>query len=97
MKKLFISSFLSLLLQIIVYPQGWVQTGGTPQGSGVTDMFVRESNGWIYVTTGSYNWPSESGGVRVSTDEGNTWQNQTSSYVARTIIEGTDGNLYASI
>ena len=98
MKKLIFKSFLSLLLlQIIVYPQSWVQTGGTPQGSGVTDMLVREGNGWIYVTTGSFNWPSEPGGVRVSTDDGNTWLNQTTSYVARTIIEGTDGNLYASI
>jgi hypothetical protein len=37
------------------------------------------------------------GGVRRSTDEGTTWENLNDVFVARTIIDAPDGNLYASI
>lgn len=84
------------LLTTQLYSQGWVQTSATPVGGGVTDLLVR-SNGDILATVGSFNWPSVAGGVRKSTDGGQTWQNVASAYNGRTIEEAFDGNLYASI
>jgi hypothetical protein len=78
------------------FTQGWVQTSATPIGGGVTDLLVRE-NGDILATVGSFNWPGVAGGVRKSTDEGQTWQNVASAFNGRTIEEAFDGNLYASI
>ena len=96
MKKIF-TAFLVLASSVLITAQTWEQTAGTPQGGGVTDLLVRQTNGFIFATTGSYNWPQIPGGVRVSTDDGATWQTQTNSYVARTIVEGPDGYIYASI
>lgn len=79
-----------------LFSQGWVQTSSTPTGGGVTDLLVRE-NGDILATVGSFNWPSVAGGVRKSTDDGQTWQNVASAFNGRTIEEAFDGNLYASI
>lgn len=84
------------LFSIQALPQGWVQTSTTPIGGGVTDLLVR-SNGDILATVGSYNWPSVEGGVRKSTDDGQSWQNAASAFNGRTIEEAFDGNLYASI
>jgi hypothetical protein len=78
------------------FSQGWVQTSSTPVGGGVTDLLVR-NNGDVLATVGSFNWPSVAGGVRKSTDAGQTWQNVASAYNGRTIEEAFDGNLYASI
>ncbi|HEY6437780.1 MAG TPA: T9SS type A sorting domain-containing protein [Ignavibacteriaceae bacterium] len=78
------------------YPQSWVQTPSTPIGGGVTDLLVRE-NGDILATVGSFNWPGVAGGVRKSTDAGQSWQNVASAYTGRTLEEAFDGNLYASI
>jgi len=81
-----------------IYSQAWQQTAGTPEGGGVTDIVVREFNRHIFVATSSYNWPNgDMGGVRRSVDEGSTWENLWDVYITRTIIEGSDGNLYASI
>jgi len=81
-----------------IYSQVWQQTAGAPEGGGVTDMVVRQLNQHIFVTTSSYNWPNgDMGGVRRSVDEGSTWENLWDVYIARTIIDGGDGNLYASI
>jgi hypothetical protein len=78
--------------------QVWIQTSGTPEGGGVTDMVVRESNQNIFVTTASINWPNgDMGGIRRSTDDGATWENLMDVYNGRTIIDAPDGNLYASI
>jgi len=85
-----------ILQQSQSYTQGWVQTAATPIGGGVTDLLVR-SSGDILATVGSFNWPSVAGGVRKSTDDGQTWQNVASAYNGRTIEEAFDGNLYASI
>lgn len=79
-----------------IFAQGWVQTSSTPIGGGVTDLLVRE-NGDIIVATGSFNWPSVAGGIRLSTDDGQSWQNAASAYTCRTIEEAFNGNLYASI
>jgi hypothetical protein len=79
-----------------MYSQVWVETASTPVGGGVTDLLVR-SNGDILATVGSFNWPSVAGGVRKSTDGGQTWQNVASAFNGRTIEEAFDGNLYASI
>jgi hypothetical protein len=84
------------LLTTQLYSQGWVQTSSTPVGGGVTDLLVRE-NGDILATVGSFNWPNVAGGVRKSTDGGQTWQNVASAFNGRTIEEAFDGNLYASI
>lgn len=94
-------TFLSLAVIIIistnlVSAQTWVQTPSTPIGGGVTDLLVRE-NGDILATVGSFNWPSVAGGIRKSTDDGQTWQNVASAFNGRTIEEAFDGNLYASI
>jgi hypothetical protein len=78
------------------FSQGWVQTSATPVGGGVTDLLVR-NNGDVLATVGSFNWPSVAGGVRKSTDGGQTWQNVASAFNGRTIEEAFDGNLYASI
>jgi len=81
-----------------VFSQEWQQTASTPEGSGVTDMLVRQSNQHIFVATGSFNWPNgDMGGIRRSSDDGATWDNLNDVWVARTIIDAPDGNLYASI
>jgi len=83
---------------ICIYSQVWQQTTGIPEGGGITDMVIRQVNQHIFVTTSSYNWPNgDMGGVRRSVDEGATWENLWDVYNARTIMEGGDGNLYASI
>jgi hypothetical protein len=98
MKFIFIQVFLLLFVSIFIFPQGWQQTAGTPEGAGVTDMVVRESNQHLFVSTASFNFPNgDMGGVRRSTDDGATWENLWDVYIARTIIDGGDGNLYASI
>ena len=67
--KLFLI-FTLLILPISVFSQVWQQTAGTPEGSGVTEMVVRQSNQHIFVTTGSFNWPNgDMGGVRRATDD----------------------------
>ncbi len=91
--------FALFIIPVSVLSQVWQQTATTPEGSGVTDMVVRQSNQHIFVTTGSTTpWPSgDLGGVRRSTDNGATWENLNDVFVARTIIDAPDGNLYASI
>ena len=97
MLKYFICSLIGILIFTAESnPQGWVQSPSIPVGGGVTDLLVRE-NGDILATVGSYNWPSVAGGVRKSTDDGQSWQNVASAYNGRTIEEAFDGNLYASI
>jgi hypothetical protein len=95
--RIFIVSVL-LISSVSLFSQTWQQTSFTPKGSGVTDLVVRQSNGHIFVTTGSFNWPNgDSGGVRRSTNNGNSWDNVFDAFIGRTIIDGADGNLYASI
>lgn len=93
--------YLFILLEIavfcsIVQSQTWVETGSTPIGGGVTDLLVR-SNGDLFAGVGSFNWPNTAGGIRKSTDDGQTWQNVSSAYTCRTIEEAFNGYLYASI
>jgi hypothetical protein len=98
MRLKYLITFMLLVPAVAALAQVWQQTASTPEGSGVTDMLIRQSNEHIFVTTGSFNWPNgDMGGVRRSTDDGVTWQNLNDVYVARTIIDGADGNLYASI
>ncbi len=86
-----------LIPALTVFSQQWQQTAATPEGGGVTDLVVRQSNGNIFVSTGSYSWPSIDGGIRRSTNDGSSWDNVFDAYNGRTIIDGVDGNLYASI
>jgi photosystem II stability/assembly factor-like uncharacterized protein len=98
--KLYVLSALVLIIPTATMTaQVWQQTSGTPEGSGVTAMVVREGTGHIFVTTGSFNWPNgDKGGVRRSTDDGTTWVNVSpDAFIARTIEEAADGNLYACI
>lgn len=96
MKRIIV--FVLFIMPVSVFSQVWQQTAGTPEGSGVTDMLIRQSNMHIFVTTGSFNWPNgDMGGVRRSADDGDTWENLNDVFIARTIIDGADGNLYASI
>jgi len=81
-----------------IFSQQWQQTTAIPEGGGVTEIVVRESNGDIFVTTGSYNYPSgPDGGIRKSTNDGASWTNVFDAYTGRTITDGADGNLYASV
>ena len=95
-KYFFYCLILLLVFQSHIFSQGWVQTLGTPIGGGVTDLLVRQ-NGDVIATVGSFNWPSIAGGVRKSTDTGQSWQNVASAFNGRTVEEAFDGNLYASI
>ncbi len=81
-----------------IYAQEWVQTIGTPEGGGITEMVINPDNGYIYVTTASFDWPNgDNGGIRRSTDDGNTWENLMDVYNGRTITLAADNNLYASV
>ena len=98
MRLKYLIAFIIFVPAIANLAQVWQQTASTPEGSGVTDMLIRQSNQHIFVTTGSFNWPNgDMGGVRRSTDDGATWENLNDVFIARTIIDGADGNLYASI
>ncbi|GIK21917.1 MAG: hypothetical protein BroJett005_13310 [Ignavibacteriota bacterium] len=93
--------YLLIILEIVVFcsivqSQTWVQTGNTPSGGGITDLLVR-SNGDLIAGVGSFNWPNTAGGIRKSTDDGQSWQNVSSAYICRTIEEAFNGYLYASI
>ena len=89
---------LILLPFSLVFSQEWVQLAGEPEGAGVTDIFINEISGELFVATGSLNWPSgEDGGIRKSTDDGATWINLFDAYTSRFIMMGPDGNLYASV
>jgi len=99
MKKILLILFSAcLLLTLNVYSQQWQETGSAPDGGGVTDILYRESNGDLFAVTGSINWPNgEDGGIRRSSDEGDTWTNLFDTFTGRTIIEGPDGELLASV
>lgn len=76
----------------------WVQTANSPKGSGITDLVVRQSNGYLFATTGSFNWPNaDTGGVHRSTDGGDTWTRVFPAYIARTIALKQDSILFASV
>ena len=96
MKKLFTLTISILLFGSILIAQEWQQTGGTPEGGGVTEIVVLPNND-MFVTTGSFNWPTVNGGIRRSTDDGDTWENVFDAFNGRTITAGVDGNLYASV
>jgi hypothetical protein len=97
MKKTTFHLAMIILFPSLVMAQQWQQTQSTPSGSGVTNLVIRE-NGDLYVTTASNDWPSgDMGGIRKSTDNGESWSNLMDAYNGRTIVEGTDGHLYASV
>ena len=82
----------------LLFAQEWQQTASTPEGAGVTEIIIHPENDNIFVTTAAFNWPNgDDGGVRRSTDDGNTWENLYDAYSGRTITLGADGHLYASI
>ena len=56
MKTNLISALIFLVASICGYSQVWQQTASTPEGSGVTEIVVRQINGHNFVTTGSFNW-----------------------------------------
>jgi len=76
----------------------WGKTASFPKGSGITDLAVKQSNGYLFATTGSFDWPNaDTGGVHRSTDGGNTWQRVFPAYVARVVEVTPDGNIWASV
>ncbi len=82
----------------MLFSQDWQQLAGEPDGGGVTDIFYDEATDDLFVATGSFNWPNgEDGGIRRSSDDGQTWENLIDAYTSRFIMKGPDGNLYASI
>lgn len=98
MKKLFTLSYSFLFFGFALIAQEWQQTGGTPDGAGVTEIVVLQESNDIFVTTASFDWPNgQDGGVRRSTDDGDTWENVFDAFSGRTITAGEDGNLYASV
>ena len=81
MKK--ITTFLISLLFIVtvLVSQEWEQTTSTPEGAGVTELVVNPDNGYIFVTTASFNWPNgDDGGVRRSMNDGDSWDNVYDAY-----------------
>lgn len=97
MKKATLQFAMIFLLSHFVIAQQWQQSQNTPHGGGVTNLIIRE-NGDLFVTTASHDWPSgEMGGIRKSTDNGESWSNLMDAYNGRTIIEGMDGYIYASV
>ncbi len=99
MKKLLLLTLSAcLIFTVNIYTQDWTETASAPDGGGITDLLYRESNGDLFAVTGSFNWPSgEDGGIRRSSDEGDTWTNLIDTYTGRAIIEGADGELLASL
>lgn len=94
MKTLFIFLFCFISFDVVCYSQ-WVQTAGTPEGGGITDIVVT-SGGTIVVTCASYSWPIVQGGIRHSTNGGNTWANDLQHYTARTLAIGQNDFVFAS-
>ncbi len=98
MKKIILLLFIALFVNSALIAQDWIQTTSTPEGGGITEIVVRPDNNNIFVTTASFNWPSgDDGGIRRSSDDGDTWENLMDVYIGRTITFGADGNLYASV
>jgi len=98
MKKITFLLISLLITGTMSFSQEWEQTGSTPEGAGITEIVVNPDNGDIFVTTASFNWPNgDDGGVRRSTDDGDSWTNLYNAYSGRTITLGADGHLYASI
>lgn len=82
----------------LLFSQQWEQLTGEPEGGGLTDIIIDESTGDLFVTAGSLDWPGgEDGGIRRSSDDGNTWTNLFDAYTSRFIMKGPDDNLYASV
>jgi photosystem II stability/assembly factor-like uncharacterized protein len=80
------------------FAQQWQQTASSPKGSGITDLVVKQSNGYLFATTGSFNWPNaDTGGVHRSTDGGDTWTRVFPAFIARTIALKQDSILFASV
>jgi hypothetical protein len=96
MKKIIFTLILFITFSFNSYSQQWVQTGGIPDGAGITEMIVTPM-GTILVTTAS--WSSLAGtlgGVRRSTDEGNTWENVLDGFNGRTLHLGENGVVFTS-
>lgn len=94
MKKIILTLVMMIIHQHI-YSQQWSAVSSIPEGAGITDMAVL-GDGTLLVTTASYNWPSVQGGIRRSTDGGNSWQNVLNAYNGRTLYAGPSGKLFAS-
>jgi hypothetical protein len=76
----------------------WVQTGATPTGGGITDMVMTDA-GTLIVTTASYNYNltgHQWGGIRRSTDGGDSWNDIINNYTARTLAISWGGHIFAS-
>ena len=96
MKTLILLSIALFGINSFVFSQQWIQTAGTPEGGGITDMVVT-SNGTVVVTCANYNYPSgQLGGVRHSTNGGATWVNDFQHYTARTLALGQNDLIFAS-
>jgi hypothetical protein len=88
----------SVFIAAIASAQQWQQTASSPKGSGITDLVVKQSNGYLFATTGSFNWPNaDTGGVHRSTDGGNTWTRVFRAFIARTIAVKENGIVFASV
>jgi hypothetical protein len=76
----------------------WVQTGATPTGGGITDMVMTDA-GTLIVTTASYNYNltgHQWGGIRRSTDGGDSWNDIINNLNGRTLAISRGGFIYAS-
>ncbi len=96
MKNLILLFAILISFNATALSQSWVQTGAIPDGAGVTELIVT-SQGTLLVATAS--WSSISGtlgGVRRSTDEGNTWDNVLEGFNGRTLYLGDNGVVFAS-
>jgi hypothetical protein len=94
--RTFTMIFVFLVLSYDGFAQQWVKTSSDPDGAGITGTIVKR-NGTIIVTTAS--WSSLQGflgGVRRSTDGGQTWQNPIEAFNGRTLHLGRGGVIFTS-
>jgi hypothetical protein len=96
MKNLIFNLLLLILFNIPASAQQWVQTASIPEGAGITDIIVA-GNGTLFVTTASYSSIAGTlGGVRRSTNDGQSWENLLSGFNGRTLHLGDNGVVFAS-
>lgn len=88
--------FMLIVYQLTLNSQ-WQQTASIPEGSGITGMTTTHAPFYnIVVTTGSVSG-GQQGGVRISSDGGDTWLNAIDCFIGRTITKAPNGFLYASL
>jgi hypothetical protein len=96
MKTIFLTISLILILINGALAQQWEPTDNVPDGASATDIVVTPIGTWIVTTTSVSLSPGLYGGVRRSTNDGQTWQNPLDGFNGRTLHLGNNGVVFAS-